>query len=133
MAVERRIVEPKNSKLNASRNLNLPHSPGVRAGDFIFLSGTVSIDPETGEMKQGTLASETEQVLQNISHLLESAGSSLRAVVKVNVFLADMLEFQILNSVFRKYFPENPPARTVCGARLSLGFRVEIECIAIVE
>lgn len=133
MALVRQIVEPKNPKLNASRNLKLPHSPGVRAGDFIFLSGMVSIDPNSGEMKQGTVVSETQQILENMGHLLESSGSSLKSVVKTTVFLYDMRELLNVNNVFQKFFPENPPARTVCGASLSFGFKVEIECVAIVE
>lgn len=129
----RQIIEPKNEKLNVSKSRNLPHSPGVRAGNFLFLSGMVSHDPQTGDLKQGTVTSETQQILENMSHLLESAGSSLKSVVKLNVFVYDMLEFQNVNEVFKKFFPESPPARTVCGAQLSFGLKVEIECIAIVE
>ena len=79
----REIIVPKNDKLNVSRNLNLPHSPGIRAGDFIFLSGMLSTDPQTGERSPGTMAHETRQTLANMRHLLESAGSSLAKVVKV--------------------------------------------------
>jgi len=127
----RAVVEPKNPALNASRNLNLPHSPGIRAGDFIFISGMVSVDPETGEHSLGTVASETRQILSNMAHLLESAGSSLQRVVKVNVFIYDMLELANMNRVFAEFFPDEPPARTVCGVQLSFGFKVEIECIAL--
>jgi 2-iminobutanoate/2-iminopropanoate deaminase len=93
MPVERKIIEPKNDKLNVSRNFNLPHSPGIRAGDFIFLSGMLSTDPSTGERSPGTMAHETRQTLTNMRHLLESAGSSLERVVKLNVLIYDMLEF----------------------------------------
>jgi 2-iminobutanoate/2-iminopropanoate deaminase len=133
MALTRQIIEPKNSNLNVSKNLNLPHSPGVRAGDFLFLSGMVSTDPRTGEMRQGTLIEEATQILENMSHLLESSGSSLKSVVKTSVVIYDMLEFPNVNKVFKKFFPENPPARTVCGAQLSFGLKIEIECIAVVE
>ena len=91
MPVAREIIEPKNERLNVSRNFNLPHSPGVRAGDFIFLSGMLSTDPATGERSPGTMAHETRQTLTNMRHLLESAGSSLERVVKINVLLYDML------------------------------------------
>lgn len=133
MALARTIIEPRNAMLNVSKNRGLPHSPGVRIGNLLFLSGMVSVDPLTGEHKQGSLITETTQILENMSHLLESAGSSLKNVVKTTVFVYDMLEFQNVNDVFQKFFPVNPPARTVCGAQLSFGFKVEIECIAAVE
>jgi 2-iminobutanoate/2-iminopropanoate deaminase len=128
---DRRIIEPDNPKLNASRAFKLPHSPGVQAGPLLYLSGMISIDPETGEPKLGTVASETRQILQNMSHLLASNGVSLDRVVKVNVFLHDMLEFDAMNRVFREYFPTDPPARTTCGVQLGMGVKVEIECVAV--
>jgi 2-iminobutanoate/2-iminopropanoate deaminase len=132
MALTRQIIEPKNANLNVSRNLNLPHSPGVRIGDFLFLSGMVSTDPNTGDIRQGTLIEEATQILENMSHLLESNGSSLKDVVKTSVVVYDMLEFPNVNKVFKKFFPENPPARSVCGAQLSFGLKIEIEAIAVV-
>ena len=127
----REVIVPKNDKLNVSRNLNLPHSPGIRAGDFIFLSGMLSTDPETGERSPGTMAHETRQTLANMRHLLESAGSSLERVVKINVLIYDMLEFENMNRVYRDFFPKDPPARTTCGVQLSAGMKIEIECIAL--
>jgi 2-iminobutanoate/2-iminopropanoate deaminase len=127
----REVIAPKNDKLNVSRNFNLPHSPGIRAGDFIFLSGMLSTDPETGERSPGTMAHETRQTLSNMRHLLESAGSSLERVVKINVLLYDMLEFENMNRVYREFFPKDPPARTTCGVQLSAGMKIEIECIAL--
>lgn len=132
MPVAREIVTPRNERLNVSRNFNLPHSPGVRAGDFIFLSGMLSVDPDTGERSPGTMAHETRQTLTNMRHLLESAGSSLERVVKINVLLYDMLEFDNMNAVYRQFFPKDPPARTTCGLQLSAGMKIEIECIALV-
>jgi 2-iminobutanoate/2-iminopropanoate deaminase len=128
---EREIIQPRNSHLNVSKNFNLPHSPGVRAGGFIFLSGMVSIDAETGERAMGTVASETRHILSNMKHMLESAGSSLEKVVKINVLLYDMLEFDNMNRVYREFFPKDPPARTTCGVQLAGGLKVEIECIAL--
>jgi len=133
MALTRQVIEPKNEKLNTSKNRGLPHSPGIRVGDFLFLSGMVSTDPQTGELKQGTLTAEAHQILENIGHLLDSSGSSLSNIVKMTVFIYDMLEFQNVNGVLRKFFPETPPALTVCGAQLSFGLKIEIECIAVVE
>jgi 2-iminobutanoate/2-iminopropanoate deaminase len=127
----REVIVPKNDKLNVSLNFNLPHSPGIRAGDFIFLSGMLSTDPETGERSPGTMAHETRQTLANMRHLLESAGSSLERVVKINVLLYDMLEFENMNRVYREFFPKDPPARTTCGVQLSGGMKIEIECIAL--
>lgn len=127
----REVIVPKNDKLNVSRNFNLPHSPGIRAGEFIFLSGMLSTDPETGERSPGTMAHETRQTLTNMKHLLESAGSSLERVVKINVLLYDLLEFENMNGVYRQFFPKDPPARTVCGVQLSAGMKIEIEGIAL--
>ena len=127
----REVIVPKNDKLNVSRNFNLPHSPGIRAGDFIFLSGMLSTDPETGERSPGTMAHETRQTLANMRHLLESAASSLERVVKINILLYDMLEFENMNRVYREFFPKDPPARTTCGVQLSAGMKIEIECIAL--
>jgi 2-iminobutanoate/2-iminopropanoate deaminase len=131
MAANREIIQPKNSNLNVSKNFNLPHSPGVRAGGFIFLSGMVSIDASTGERAMGTVASETRHILMNMTHMLESAGSSMGKVVKINVLLYDMLEFDNMNRVYREFFPTDPPARTTCGVQLAGGLKVEIECIAL--
>jgi 2-iminobutanoate/2-iminopropanoate deaminase len=131
MPLAREIIQPKNDKLNVSRNLNLPHSPGIKAGDFIFLSGMVSVDANTGERSLGTVAHETRQILSNMRHMLESAGSSMERVVKINVLLYDMLEFENMNAVYRQFFPKDPPARTTCGVQLSFGLKVEIECIAL--
>jgi 2-iminobutanoate/2-iminopropanoate deaminase len=131
MTVSREIITPRNDKLNVSRSLNLPHSPGIRAGELIFLSGMLSTDPATGERSPGTMAHETRQTLANMRHLLESAGSSLERVVKVNVLLYDLLEFENMNRVYREFFPKDPPARTTCGVQLSAGMKIEIECIAL--
>ena len=131
MPIAREIITPKNDKLNVSRNLNLPHSPGIRAGNLIFLSGMLSVDPLTGERSQGTVAHETRQTLANMRHVLESGGTSLERVVKINVLLYDMLEFDNMNAVFREFFPAEPPARTTCGVQLSAGMKIEIECIAL--
>jgi 2-iminobutanoate/2-iminopropanoate deaminase len=128
---KKEIIQPRNPHLNVSKNFNLPHSPGVRAGDFIFLSGMVSIDADTGERAMGTVASETRHILSNMKHMLESAGTSMEKVVKINVLLYDMLEFDNMNRVYREFFPKDPPARTTCGVQLAGGLKVEIECIAL--
>ena len=91
----------------------------------------LSTDPATGERSPGTMAHETRQTLTNMRHLLESAGSSLERVVKINILLYDMLEFDNMNRVYREFFPKDPPARTTCGVQLSAGMKIEIECIAL--
>ena len=131
MPVARQIIEPNNERLNVSRNFNLPHSPGIRAGDFIFLSGMLSTDPSTGERSPGTMAHETRQTLTNMRHLLESAGSSLERVVKLNVLIYDRIEYDALNRVYRQYVPKGPPARTVWSVRIVDAFKVQLDAIAL--
>lgn len=129
---QRAPIEPKNPMLNNSRRHNRPHSPGIRAGNLIFISGMVPLDPETGESKVGPTSDQVRLVLSNMSHLLESAGTSLDKVVKLNVSMANMLERDTLFRVMRKFFLNASPACTVVGMQLSNGHRVEIECIATV-
>ena len=103
----------------------------VRGGDFLFVSGLTAVDPQTGERIRGTTESETRQILANLKLMLEAAGSSLGKVVKVNVLLSSMLEAPNMNEVYARCFPEPPPARTVCGARLPDGAKVMVECTAL--
>ncbi|HEX8368525.1 MAG TPA: RidA family protein [Pyrinomonadaceae bacterium] len=110
-----------------------PYSQAVKTGNMVFLSGQIPIDPQTGEFVSGGVAEQTEQVLKNLSAVLEAAGTSLNNVVKTTVFLADMNDFTAMNEVYARYFSENKPARaTVQAARLPRDARVEIECIALV-
>ena len=131
MALQRDVIAPKDPALDMSRSLNLPLSPAIRAGEFVFVSGMVAIDPATGERMHGTVAAETRQILTTMPQVLEAAGSSLAKAVKVNVLIYSMLEYNNMNEVYREFFPEDPPARTVCGAKLSGGSKVEIECVAL--
>jgi 2-iminobutanoate/2-iminopropanoate deaminase len=110
-----------------------PYSQAVKTGNMVFCSGQIPIDPATGNFVSEDVAGQTEQVLKNLSAVLEAAGTSLNNVVKTTVFLADMNDFVAMNEVYAKYFSENKPARaTVQAARLPRDARVEIECIAIV-
>ena len=98
----------------------------------MFCSGQVAIDPQTGQFVAGGVAEQTEQVLKNLSAVLEAAGSSLEQVVKTTVFLADMKEFAGMNEVYSTFFPSPPPARaTVAAAGLPRDARVEIEVVAL--
>jgi len=91
--LSRGLIEPVNPKLNVSRNANLPHSPGVRVGDYIFLSGMGPVDPVTGGRNLGPIAEQIRQTLHNMAHMLESAGSGLDRIVKINIVLADIQDY----------------------------------------
>lgn len=115
---------------NAPRAIG-PYSQGVRAGNLVFASGQIPIDLSTGDFVSGGVAEQTEQVMKNLSAVLEAAGVGLSQVVKTTVFLADMEDFAEMNEVYGRFFGENPPARaTVQAARLPRDARVEIEAIA---
>ena len=110
-----------------------PYSQAVKTGNMVFCSGQIPINPATGEFVSNDVAEQTEQVLKNLSAVLEAAGTNLGNVVKTTVFLADMNDFAVFNEVYAKYFSDNKPARaTVQAARLPRDARVEIECIAVV-
>ena len=110
-----------------------PYSQAVKAGNFIFCSGQIPLDPKTGEFVSEEIAEQTRQVLKNLSAVLEAAETSLNNVVKTTVFLADMNDFSAMNEVYAEFFSENKPARaTVQAARLPRDARVEIECIAVI-
>ncbi len=109
-----------------------PYSQAVVAGGFVFASGQIPLDPSTGELVEGGIAEQAEQVLRNISKVLEAAGTGLERVVKTTVFLADMNDFAAMNEVYGRYFSHEPPARsTVQAARLPRDVRVEIDVIAL--
>ena len=108
-----------------------PYSQAVRAGDLVFASGQIPIDPTTGEFVAGGIAEQTEQVLRNLTAVFEAAGMTLNQVVKTTVFLVDMDDFTAMNEVYGRFFGVEPPARaTVQAARLPRDARVEIEAIA---
>ena len=109
-----------------------PYSQAVSANGFVFTSGQIPIDPATGEFVSGGIAEQTQQVLKNLSAVLEAAGSSLQQVVKTTVFLADMQDFTAMNEVYASFFGAEPPARsTVQAARLPRDARVEIDVVAL--
>jgi len=109
-----------------------PYSQAVRAGNLVFASGQIPIDPASGEFVAGGITEQTEQVLRNLSAVFEAAGLGLAQVVKTTVFLVDMDDFAAMNEVYGKFFAQQPPARaTVQAARLPRDARVEIEAIAV--
>jgi len=111
-----------------------PYSQAIKTGDFVFASGQIPIDPQTGEFVAGGIREQTERVLKNLAAVLEAAGTGLDQVVKTTVFLADMGEFAAMNEVYGRFFTDVPPARaTVAAAGLPRDARVEIEAIALVS
>jgi 2-iminobutanoate/2-iminopropanoate deaminase len=108
-----------------------PYSPAVRAGDFIFVSGQVPIDPVTRQVVPGDIREETRQTLTNITRILEGCGASLADVVKCQVFLADAKDFAAMNEVYAEFFGEAKPARTTVVTAFAIpGIKVEIDAIA---
>lgn len=111
-----------------------PYSQAIRCGNLVFLSGQIPLDPQTGHIVEGDAAVQTARVLQNLSAILEAAGSSLGQVVKTTVYLKDLSDFGMMNEVYARFFDDTPPARaTVEVARLPRNVSVEIDLIAEVE
>ncbi|HVR44666.1 MAG TPA: RidA family protein, partial [Thermoanaerobaculia bacterium] len=111
-----------------------PYSQAVRAGNVIYTSGQIPLDPATGEMVAGDFEAMTRRVFENLKAVLESGGASFRHVVKATVYLESMSDFQKLNAVYAEYFGEHKPARsTVAVAALPKGSPVEIDLVAVVE
>jgi len=107
-----------------------PYSQAVRYGDFLFVSGQVAIEPNTGNLVEGDIEAQTEQVLKNVAAIIAAAGMSLQNVVKCTCFLKDMNDFAKFNAVYENYFGESLPAReTVEVARLPKDVRVEVSAI----
>jgi 2-iminobutanoate/2-iminopropanoate deaminase len=110
-----------------------PYSQAIVAGELVFVSGQIPIDPDRGAVIEGDIEAQTDRVMRNLGAILRAAGSSLERVVKTTVYLADMDDFEAMNRTYGKYFTEgDPPARaTVQAARLPRGVAVEIDAIAV--
>jgi 2-iminobutanoate/2-iminopropanoate deaminase len=110
-----------------------PYSPALRAGNLLFLSGQIPLDPATGSIVEGGIDTQTDQVMRNIDALLRAAGCSFEHVVRTTVFMLDLGEFTSMNAVYAKYVGTPAPARaTVQVSRLPRDVRVEIDAIAVV-
>ncbi len=110
-----------------------PYVQAVSTGGFLFLSGQIALDPQTGELISGEIEAQTRRVLENLRAVLEAAGSSLERVVKTTVYLADLSDFSRMNEVYGRFFEQSKPARsTVQAARLPRDARIEIDAIALV-
>ena len=109
-----------------------PYSPGVKAGDTVYVAGQVSMDPVSGEPKLGDIKSETRQALSNVQAILAGCGASLSQVVRCGVYLTNAADFQAMNEVYAEFFTEGKPARTtIIVAALPLpGAKVEVDAIA---
>jgi len=108
-----------------------PFAAAIRAGDLLFLSGQVALDPATGKLLAGDVGVQAEQIFANISAVLEAAGKSFDDVMKTTVYLTDMKDFGAMNTVYARYFQAPYPARTtIAVAALPLGAAIEIEVVA---
>jgi len=107
-----------------------PYTPAVRAGEFIFLSGQVPIDPATDKISPGDIKHETRLALSNMKRLLEGVGSSLADVVKIGLYLADGADFAPMNEVYVEFFGESKPARTTIVCSFMADIKIEIDCVA---
>ena len=109
-----------------------PYSPAIRAGNLLFLSGQIPLDPATGAVVDGDISAQTEQVMQNIAALLDAAGAHFRDIARTTVYLLEMEEFAAMNAVYARHVADPPPARsTVQVVRLPRDVRVEIDVIAV--
>jgi len=110
-----------------------PYSQASQAGDFLFLSGQIPLDPKTGELAKGDIREQTKQVLENIKGVLESQKLGMGNVVKATIFLKDIGNFNQVNEIYATYFPSSPPARsTVEVSKLPRNADIEIEVIALI-
>ena len=126
MALERKSFETVRAPINP-----LPYSQAIIAGDFLYTSGQVPIDPETGRLVSGGIEEQTRQVMENIKAIVEDAGSSMGRVVKMTVYLQNSSDFEAVNRIYGRYFPEPQPARTTVGADLRDGRLIEMDAVAL--
>ena len=110
-----------------------PYSQAVSANGFVFCSGQIPLDPETGELVSGSIADQTRRCMQSLSAVLEAAGSSLVHMVKVTVYLADINDYAEFNTAYEEFVGAEPPARAAFAVSgLPKGARLEVECVALV-
>lgn len=108
-----------------------PYSQAMQVGNLLFCSGQIPLDPVTGEVHTGDVKGQAELVMKNIEAVLKEAGAGFQNVIKTTIYLTSMSDFQAVNEVYGRYFPEAPPARsTVAVAGLPKGVNVEIEVLA---
>ena len=130
-SLTRIVVPPGRAGLDMAANYGWVQSAAIRAGDYLFVSGIVAVDPDSGERLNGTLTSEAHRAFRNLQLVLEAAGSSLARLVQVRAMVYDRIEYDALNRVYRQYVPEGPPARTVWSVRIMDAFKVQLDAIAL--
>ena len=110
------------------------YSQGIKTDNFVFTSGQIPINPQSGELIKGDFKSEVKQVLINLNGVLKGGGSSLQQAIKLTVFLTDLSYFAQVNEIFDEFFPDNPPARSaVQVSALPMNARIEIDSVGYVE
>ena len=127
-------MEKKVIKTDKAASGKVPLSQAIQVGEWLFCSGQLPIDPQTGEIVPGGISEQTKQVLENLKAVCEAAGTSLKNAVKVTVFMEDLSELLAMNAVFEAYFGvDDPPARTTFqAAKLIAGAKLEIELQAFI-
>ena len=130
-SMKRIVVPAPRPGLDMAAGYGWVQSTAIRAGDFLFVSGVVPIDPESGERLNGTLTSEAHHAFRNLKLVLEAAGSSLERLVQVHAMIYDRIEYDALNRVYRQYLPKGPPARTVWSVRIIDAFKVQLDAVAL--
>ncbi|WP_234118165.1 RidA family protein [Clostridium hydrogenum] len=126
--MEKKIISTKNAPGAVG-----PYSQAVKAGNFVFASGQIPLEPSNGELVGGDVKKATERSLENVKAILEAAGTSLDKVVKTTVFVKNMSDFAAVNEVYAKYFDKDMPARSCVEVKLPKDALVEIEVIALAE
>lgn len=126
--MEKKIISTKNAPGAVG-----PYSQAVKAGNLVFASGQIPLDPSTGELVSGDIKKATERSLENVKAILEAAGTSLDKVVKTTVFVKNMSDFTAVNEVYAKYFDKDMPARSCVEVKLPKDALVEIEVIALAD
>lgn len=115
---------------DSHKKSDAPYSQAVRAGDMLYLSGVIGSKPGDPGLVAGGIKPETRQAMENVKTLLETYGSSLDEVVKCMCMLGDIADYADMNEVYKKFFPENRPARSTFAVELPIGAKIEIECMA---
>jgi 2-iminobutanoate/2-iminopropanoate deaminase len=111
-----------------------PYSQAVRSGNFLFCSGQIPLDPKSGQIVSGDIATQTRRVLDNIGAVLKAEGLTFENIVKTTIFLTDLGDFQTVNEIYGSYLKQQPPARsTVQVSALPKGAKIEIEVIAVAD
>ena len=118
---------------DSHKKSDAPYSQAVRVGDMLYLSGVIGSKPGEPGLVAGGIKPETRQAMENVKTLLETYGSSLDEVVKCMCMLGDIADYSDMNEVYKKFFPENRPARSTFAVDLPIGAKIEIECMAKVD